>query len=68
MVTPLFYYQLALLPFIWLFVMLLLGWPRRSAAPCTMHAHEAHAQACDRAHNIVNAITCGVRWIRMTTS
>ena len=33
MVSHLFYYQLALLALIWLFVMLHLGWPRRSAAP-----------------------------------
>src|SRR5215813_8724045 len=33
MVSPLFYYQLALLALLWLFVMLPLGWPRRSAAP-----------------------------------
>jgi transposase-like protein/IS1 family transposase len=33
MVSHLFYYQLALLALIWLFVMLPLGWPRRSAAP-----------------------------------
>src|SRR5881409_3643314 len=32
MVSHLFYYQLALLALIWLFVMLHLGWPRRSAA------------------------------------
>ena len=31
MVSHLFYYQLALLALIWLFVMLHLGWPRRSA-------------------------------------
>jgi hypothetical protein len=30
MVSPLFYYQLALLALIWLFVMLHLSWPRRS--------------------------------------
>jgi hypothetical protein len=33
MVSHLFYYQLALLALIWLFVMLHLGWPRRSAPP-----------------------------------
>jgi IS1 family transposase/transposase-like protein len=33
MVSHLFYYQLALLALIWLFVMLHLGWPRRSATP-----------------------------------
>src|SRR5215510_7056802 len=33
MVSHLFYYQLALLALIWLFVMLPLGWPRRSATP-----------------------------------
>jgi hypothetical protein len=33
MVAPLFYYQLALLALIWLFVLLPLGWPRRSATP-----------------------------------
>ena len=33
MVSPLVYYQLALLALIWLFVMLHLGWPRRSATP-----------------------------------
>ena len=33
MVSHLFYYQLALLALIWLFVMLHLSWPRRSAAP-----------------------------------
>jgi hypothetical protein len=33
MVSHLFYYQLALLALIWIFVMLHLGWPRRSATP-----------------------------------
>ena len=33
MVSPLFYYQLALLAIIWLFVMLPLSWPRRSESP-----------------------------------
>jgi hypothetical protein len=33
MVSHLFYYQLALLALIWLFVMLHLGWPGRSAPP-----------------------------------
>jgi IS1 family transposase len=33
MVSHLFYYQLALLAIIWLFVMLHLSWPRRSATP-----------------------------------
>jgi hypothetical protein len=33
MVSHLFYYQLALLALLWLFVMLHLGWPRRSAPP-----------------------------------
>ena len=33
MVSHLFYYQLALLALLWLFVMLHLGWPRRSATP-----------------------------------
>ena len=33
MVSHLFYYQLALLALIWLFVMLHLSWPRRSATP-----------------------------------
>ena len=33
MVSPLFYYQLALLAIIWLFVMLPLSWPRRSEPP-----------------------------------
>jgi hypothetical protein len=35
MVSHLFYYQLALLALIWLFVMLHLSWPRRSAPPST---------------------------------
>jgi hypothetical protein len=35
MVSHLFYYQLALLALIWLFVMLHLSWPRRSAPPTT---------------------------------
>jgi len=38
MVSPLFYYQLALLALIWLFVMLPLSWPRRSAPPPTAPA------------------------------
>ena len=38
MVSPLFYYQLALLAIIWLFVMLHLTWPRRSATPPTAPA------------------------------
>ena len=33
MVSHLFYYQLALLALLWLFVMLPLNWPRRSATP-----------------------------------
>ena len=33
MVSHLFYYQLALLALIWLFVMLPLSWPRRSEPP-----------------------------------
>jgi hypothetical protein len=33
MVSHLFYYQLALLALIWLFVMLHLGWPRRNVPP-----------------------------------
>jgi hypothetical protein len=33
MVLQLFYYQLALLALIWLFVMLPLSWPRRSEPP-----------------------------------
>jgi IS1 family transposase len=33
MVSPLFYYQLALLALIWLFVLLPLSWPRRSETP-----------------------------------
>src|SRR5262245_40643350 len=35
MVSHLFYYQFALLALIWLFVMLHLSWPRRSAPPPT---------------------------------
>ena len=35
MVSHLFYYQLALLALLWLFVMLPLSWPRRSATPTT---------------------------------
>jgi transposase-like protein len=35
MVPHLFYYQLALLTLIWLFVLLPLSWPRRSATPTT---------------------------------
>ena len=35
MVSHLFYYQLALLALIWLFVRLHLSWPRRSATPTT---------------------------------
>ena len=38
MVSPLFYYQLALLALIWLFVMVHLSWPRRSAPPPTAPA------------------------------
>jgi hypothetical protein len=38
MVSPLFYYQLALLAILWLFVMLHLSWPRRSAPPPTAPA------------------------------
>jgi hypothetical protein len=38
MVSPLFYYQLALWAIIWLFVMLHLSWPRRSAPPPTTPA------------------------------
>ena len=38
MVSPLFYYQLALLALIWLFVMLHRSWPRRSAPPTTAPA------------------------------
>jgi hypothetical protein len=33
MVSHLFYYQLALLALLWLFIMLPLRWPRRSATP-----------------------------------
>jgi IS1 family transposase len=35
MVSPLFYYQLALLALLWLFIMLHLTWPKRSAATTT---------------------------------
>ena len=53
MVSHLFYYQLALLALIWLFVMLHLGWPRRSAPrPRARHAHQAQAQTFDRAQTI----------------
>ena len=38
MVSPLFYYQLALLALIWLFVMLHLTWPRRSVTTPTVPA------------------------------
>src|SRR5215510_1603920 len=38
MVSHLFYYQLALLALLWLFVMLHLSWPRRSAPPPTAPA------------------------------
>src|SRR5215510_7016623 len=38
MVSYLFYYQLALLAIIWLFVMLHLSWPRRSATATTAPA------------------------------
>jgi hypothetical protein len=38
MVSHLFYYPLALLALIWLFVMLHLSWPRRSAPPTTAPA------------------------------
>jgi hypothetical protein len=38
MVSPLFYYQLALLALLWLFVMVPLSWPRRSAPPPTAPA------------------------------
>jgi hypothetical protein len=38
MVPHLFYYQLALLAIIWLFVMLPLSWLRRSAPPTTAPA------------------------------
>ena len=35
MVSPLFYYQLALLALVWLFIMLHLTWPKRSTATTT---------------------------------
>jgi hypothetical protein len=38
MVSPLFYYQLALLAILWLFVILHLSWPRRSAPATTAPA------------------------------
>jgi hypothetical protein len=38
MVSPLLYYHLALLALIWLFVLLHLSWPRRSASPTTAPA------------------------------
>ena len=38
MVSSLFYYQLALVAIIWLFVMLHLSWPKQSAAPPTAPA------------------------------
>jgi IS1 family transposase len=38
MVSPLFYYQLALLALVWLFIMLHLTWPKRSAATTTAPA------------------------------
>jgi hypothetical protein len=38
MVSPLFYYQLALLALVWLFLMLHLTWPKRSAATTTAPA------------------------------
>jgi hypothetical protein len=38
MVSPLFYYQLALLAIIWLFVMLHLTWTRQSATTTTVPA------------------------------
>ena len=38
MVSHLFYYQLALLALVWLFIMLHLTWPKRSAAPTTAPA------------------------------
>jgi hypothetical protein len=47
MVSHLFYYQLALLVLLWLFIVLPLRWPRRSATPASRasHAPHAHAQA-----------------------
>jgi len=38
MVSPLFYYHLALLALVWLFLMLHLTWPKRSAATTTAPA------------------------------
>ena len=38
MVSHLFYYQLALLALVWLFIMLHLTWPKRSAATTTAPA------------------------------
>jgi hypothetical protein len=51
MVSSLFYYQLALLALIWLFIMVHLSWPRRSAPPYyrASHVHQASAQAFPRA-------------------
>ena len=54
MVPHLFYYQLALLALLWLFVMLPLSWPRRSeprASPAS-HAPQAQAQAFSRAQSV----------------
>jgi IS1 family transposase/transposase-like protein len=44
MVSSLFYYQLALLALIWLFIMLHLSWPRRSAPPTTAPATSIRPQ------------------------
>jgi transposase-like protein len=44
MVSSLFYYQLALLALIWLFIMLHLSWPRRSAPPPTAPATSIRPQ------------------------
>ena len=54
MVSHLFYYQLALLALIWLFVMLplTLAQAKRDPASRASHAHHAQAQAFYRAQSV----------------
>jgi len=51
MVSHLFYYQLALLALLWLFLMVHLTWPKRSHHRAS-HAHQAQAQTLQRAHTV----------------
>ena len=55
MVSHLFYYQLALLALVWLFVMLHLTWPKQARATSTAPAspaHQAQAQPLQRAQTV----------------